>query len=261
MADWDPAQYERFEAQRSQPFWDLIDLVQPAHIERAVDLGCGTGELTAAAAAQLDVTSMTGIDNSPSMLAAAANRVEPGAVCFEAGNISTWTSAGDHDLVLANASLHWVGDHRTVLARWVGALRRGGQLAVQVPANSDHHSHLASSHVATLEPFASAFAGDPPPDPVAANVLRPEEYATLLHGLGVTEPHVRLQVYPHVLPSSASVVDWTKGTSLTRFFKHLPDDLHGPFVDAYRDELLARIGTHEPYLFAFKRILMWGRLG
>jgi trans-aconitate 2-methyltransferase len=91
-------------------------------------------------------------------------------------------------------------------------------------------------------------------------VLRPEEYATLLHGLGVTEPHVRLQVYPHVLPSSASVVDWTKGASLTRFFKHLPDDLHRPFVDAYRDELLARIGAHEPYLFAFKRILMWGRV-
>ena len=46
MTDWDPAQYERFKAQRSQPFWDLIDLVQPVRIERAVDLGCGTGELT-----------------------------------------------------------------------------------------------------------------------------------------------------------------------------------------------------------------------
>ncbi len=162
--------------------------------------------------------------------------------------------------MLANASLQWVGDHRSVLARWVAALREGGQIAVQVPANGDHHSHLASSHVATLEPFASALAGDPPADPVAVNVLPPEQYTVLLYDLGVIEPHVRLQVYPYVMPSSASVVEWTTGTSLTRFFNRLPEELHEPFVDAYRDELLARIGDHEPYLFAFKRILMWGRV-
>ena len=48
-------------------------------------------------------------------------------------------------------------------------------------------------------------------------------------------------------------------TSLTRFFARLPHELHEPFVEAYREELLSRIGEREPYLFAFKRILMWGR--
>ena len=69
---------------------------------------------------------------------------------------------------------------------------------------------------------------------------------------------MRLQVYPHVLPSSAQVVEWTKGTSLTRFFARLPEELREPFVDAYRTELLRRIGEQRPYLFAFKRILLWG---
>lgn len=257
-ADWNPEQYERFKAQRAQPFWDLIDLVRPDGVNRAVDLGCGTGELTAAAAARLATTEMIGIDSSPNMLeAAAVNRTE--GVSFEAGDIATWTSAGDRDLVLANASLQWVEDHPGVLASWVAGLRPGGQLAAQVPANSDHHSHRASAHVAGLEPFASALGGDPPSDPVASNVLVPEQYSELLYELGIAEPHVRLQVYPHVMPSSTSVVEWTKGTSLTRFFKRLPAELHEPFVDAYRDELLARIGHHEPYLFAFKRILIHGR--
>ena len=121
-------------------------------------------------------------------------------------------------------------------------------------------SHLASVAVAHTEPFLSAMGGDPPPDPVAVNVLRPEQYAELLFELGLVEQHVRLQVYPHVLPSSADVVEWTKGTSLTRFFRRLPDELHEPFVDAYRNELLSRIGERSPYLFAFKRILIWGRL-
>jgi len=259
MAEWDPVQYQRFRVQRSQPFWDLIDLIEPDRFERAVDLGCGTGALTAAAAERLEVAHMLGIDSSLSMLAA-AGAIDSLRVTFGEGDIGSWTGQGDHDLVLANASLQWVGDHPTVLARWVAALRPAGQIAVQVPANHDHHSHLASAYVATLEPFASAMGGDPPADPVAANVLAPEHYSTVLYELGIERPHVRLQVYPHLMPCSSSVVEWTKGTSLIRFFERLPAELHEPFVDAYRTELLARIGDHEPYLFAFKRILMWGRL-
>jgi len=257
-ADWDPEQYTRFESQRARPFWDLVDLIHRGALDRAVDLGCGTGALTVSVAELLGIGHMTGIDNSPSMLEVAEShgRVE---VDFEYGDISRWTSNGDHDLVLANAALHWVPDHHAVLERWVAALAPEGQLAVQVPANHDHPSHLASSHVARFEPFASAFDGEPPPDPVAENVLAPERYATLLHELGLVEPHVRLQVYPQLMDSSADVVEWTKGSSLTRFFRRLPDHLHEPFVDAYREELLDRIGRVEPYFYAFKRILMWGR--
>jgi trans-aconitate 2-methyltransferase len=258
--DWDPAQYARFKAERAQPFWDLVDVVcnDGSGFGRCVDLGCGTGELTVAVAARLGCAEMVGIDNSPTMLGAARAQTSP-AVRFEHGDIAAWTAPGDHDLVLSNAALHWAPDHPAVLSRWIAALAPGGQLAVQVPANPDHPSHLASVAVAGREPFLSALGGEPPPDPVAVNVLRPEQYSELLFELGLAEQHVRLQVYPHVLPSSADVVEWTKGTSLTRFFARLPAALHEPFVDAYRTELLSRIGAIEPYLFAFKRILMWGR--
>lgn len=260
-ADWDPVQYERFKEQRAQPFWDLVDLVRTgeAGFSRGVDLGCGTGELTAAAAERLHCAEMVGLDTSASMLAAARAHTTA-SVRFEEGDIAGWNAPGDHDLVLSNAALHWVPDHAGVLAQWVAALAPGGQLAVQLPANPDHPSHQSSVAVAHTEPFLSAMGGDPPPDPVAVNVLGPEQYAELLFELGLTEQHVRLQVYPHVLPSSQHVVEWTKGTSLTRFFARLPDELHEPFVDAYRTELVSRIGESEPYFFAFKRILMWGRL-
>jgi trans-aconitate 2-methyltransferase len=258
--DWDPDQYERFMTQRAQPFWDLVDMIHRGGIERAVDLGCGTGALTVSVADRLGIGHMTGIDNSPTMLER-AERLGRVAVSFEYGDISRWTSHGDHDLVLANAALQWVPDHRAVLERWVAALAPEGQLAVQVPANHDHPSHLASVLVASQEPFLSALGGDPPPDPVAANVLAPAAYAETLFELGLGEPHVRLQVYPHVFASSADVVEWTKGSSLTRFFRRLPEELRVPFVDAYRDELLSRIGHHEPYFYTFKRILVWGRKG
>jgi trans-aconitate 2-methyltransferase len=202
---------------------------------------------------------MVGELSTPTMLAEARSHASD-VVRFEQGDIAGWTAAGDHDLVLSNAALHWVPDHASVLSRWVAGLAPGGQLAVQVPANPDHPSHQSSVAVSHTEPFLSAMGGDPPADPVDVNVLRPEQYAELMFELGLNEQHVRLQVYPHVLASSAQVVEWTKGTSLTRFFARLPAELHEPFVDAYRAELLSRIGEHQPYLFAFKRILLWGAM-
>src|ERR1700712_3402605 len=96
-SDWNPDQYRQFAEQRAQPFHDLLALNRPGSIERAVDLGCGPGELTALAVEQLHIGRGTGIDNSPAMLARAAEYVGP-HLRFDSGDIGTWTSSGDHDL-------------------------------------------------------------------------------------------------------------------------------------------------------------------
>lgn len=265
---WDPVRYGQFATERAQPFWDLVELLGPTGgpgFRRGVDLGCGSGELTNELADRLGVDEMVGIDSSDAMLAAARKMcgVHADHVRFARGDIAQWTSRADHDLVIANASLQWVPDHVGVLTRWWAGLAPGGQLAVQVPANADHASHLVAAEVATTEPFLAAFESasplGPPPDPVAANVLAPEQYAVLFDDLGAVDQHVRLQVYPHRLASTASVVDWTQGTTLTRFTKLLDDDLADCFVAAYRERLLDRVGDQAPYFYPFKRILMWGR--
>ena len=256
--DWDPAQYRQFAAERAQPFHDLVSLVEPATFCRAVDLGCGPGELTLAAAQQLDVEQMVGIDNSPAMLASAAAHAADG-VSFVDGDIAGWTSGGDHDLVLAGASLQWVPNHAEVLARWWAALAPGGQLAVQVPANAYMPSHLVADELAHTEPYLAAFDGNPPADPVAVNVLAPEQYAQVLYDLGAERQHVRLQVYPHVLPSSRAVVQWVRGTTLTRFEKRLPPELFERFVADYEAALIGVIGDRSPFFFPFRRILFWAR--
>lgn len=259
-SDWDPTQYRKFADERAQPFHDLIAMIQPGVVGgRAVDLGCGPGELTALAATSLGVADMVGIDNSPSMLASAAAHAGPG-VRFESGDISTWTSTGDVDLVLAAASLQWVPDHVDVLQRWAAALAPGGQLAVQVPANASMPSHTTADALARREPYHSALDDDPPADPVAENVLEPEQYAQLLFDLGFEQQQVRLQVYPHVLGNTRDVVQWVRGTTLTRFQKRLPAEVYEQFIADYEAALLAAVGDHTPFFFPFRRILMWGRL-
>src|SRR5262249_29834266 len=130
---WDPDQYDRFAAEREQPFWDLAALLAPVEAPRLADLGCGDGRLTVALHARLGCSETVGGDTSREMLARAADRAG-GGVRFEEGDIGAWGSA-PVDIVFANASLHWVPDHRAVLRRWLALLAPGGQLAVQVPTN------------------------------------------------------------------------------------------------------------------------------
>jgi trans-aconitate 2-methyltransferase len=256
---WDSGQYLKFAAERARPFWDLAALVERDRpIRRAVDLGCGTGDLTAALGAELGVEQMVGVDSSPAMLAEADTRAARG-LRFERGDIAGWTGDGDLDLVFSNAALQWVPDHVAVVTRWWAALRPGGQLAVQIPANAGHPSHRVAAEVAATEPFRSALGGTPPEDPVAVNVLDPVQYSILLDHLGAARQHVRLQVYGHALASSADVVEWVKGTTLTRFQRLLPADLFDRFVEEYRRRLLVAIGDTAPYFYPFKRILFWGR--
>jgi trans-aconitate 2-methyltransferase len=253
---WDPDQYERFKAERSQPFHDLLGLIQPTS-GRVLDLGCGTGALTRELHERLGAGETLGLDSSPAMLAEAEAHAG-GGLTFVPGDIADVAVDGPVDVVFSNAALQWVPDHERVLTGWTSLLGPGGQLAVQVPANSDHASHRVIQELATESPYVDAGDGPPPADPVLS-VLKPEAYAELLHRLGFTEQHVRLQVYGHVLDSTAAVVEWTKGTSLTRIARHLPGHLYDAFVDEYRRRLVAELGDHRPYFYAFKRILFWAR--
>jgi trans-aconitate 2-methyltransferase len=253
---WDPGQYERFSDERSTPFFDLLALVEPCRGGRVVDLGCGTGELTRALHERAGASTTLGIDASEAMLARSKAYAGDG-LSFELADIAHWEPAEPVDLMFSNAALHWVDNHSELFARLTTALRPGGQLAVQLPVNHDHASHLLAERVAEEAPFREALGGYVRRSPV----LRPEVYALLLERLGYAPQHVRLQVYMHMLSESGAVVDWVKGTLLTDYKRRLQGALYQDFVARYRELLLIELGNDRPFPFTFKRLLLWGRRG
>lgn len=251
---WNPEQYERFRDEREAPFEDLFALVRPAKGMRIVDLGCGTGRLTAALHQRLGAASTLGVDSSAAMLAKAGALAE-GGLAFLRADIEHFAPAQAFDLAFSNAALHWLDDQRHVLARITGWLAPGGQLAVQVPANFDHASHRLAAEVALEAPFADALEGWTRGSPV----LAPEDYATCLYELGFAEQRVQLVVYPHVLASGAELCEWVRGTLLTAYESRLPGALFAAFLERYRARILAEVGAEGPLFYPFKRILLWGR--
>jgi trans-aconitate 2-methyltransferase len=239
---WSPEQYERFKAERHQPFDDLLALVERHPNMRVVDLGCGTGELTRELHEALGAAETVGIDDSETMLLKAGH-FQGEMLHFERGSIEAFVADQPFDLVFSNAALHWVPEHEQLLTRLTRFLGTDGQLAVQMPANDTHASHRVAAEVAV------EFGLDPRPE----HVLSVERYAELLHRLGYKRQNVRMQVYGHLLPSSADVVEWVRGALLTHY-----EPFPNGFLEAYRTRLAEELGEERPYFYTYKRVLLWG---
>lgn len=247
-------QYERFQKERSQPFFDLLSMVRPTPDMRVVDLGCGPGGLTRDLHLTLGARSTLGVDSSSAMLAKASTLLGSG-LAFQHGTIECFEPDTPLDLVFSNAAIHWVDDHPRLFARLTELIAPGGQLAVQMPANHDHPSHHIAAHLAKAQPFAKALDGYVRTSPV----LDPVTYARLLHDLGFTEQVVRLQVYVHLLPGPDDVVEWVKGTLLTDYQKRMSSAMFQAFLLRYREALLPVLRDERPFFFSFKRLLIWAR--
>lgn len=243
---WSPEQYERFKAERHQPFDDLLALIERRPRMRVVDLGCGTGELTRELHDALSASETVGIDDSETMLLKAGH-FEGEMLHFERGSIEAFVADEPFDLVFSNAALHWVPDHERLFTRLAGFLGNHGQLAIQMPANDTHASHRVAAEV------AESFGLEARPD----HVLCVERYAELLHRLGFKRQHVRMQVYGHVLPSAADVVEWVRGALLTHYEALLSPERFVEFVDTYRSRLGAVLPEERPYFYTYRRILLW----
>lgn len=248
VSDWNSAQYQKFQQERSQPVYDLMDMIGPRNTMRIVDLGCGTGEYTKTLHERFRGVETIGIDSSENMLAKAPRAV---GLKFIKTDILEFGGDSEFDLIFSNATLHWVSGHDELFERFRKALRPGGQIAIQIPKNGDHIA-WRTAYALEKEPPYNQYAACP----LDQNTLAPEAYATLLHRLGFRSIKVRLFVYLHELPSGAETAEWTKGALLNHYKATQPPEVYSLFETEYVNRIERSIGAEKPYLFTFKRILM-----
>ena len=243
---WNPDQYERFKAERKQPFTDLVALIEHRPHMHVLDLGCGTGELTRELHDHLSAGETIGIDDSDTMLLK-SQAFGTEVLRFEKSDIAAYSNELPFDLIFSNAALHWVADHESLFHRLTSFLSPHGQIAVQMPANESHPSHAIAGEL------AREFGVEPKP----VHTLRIEHYAELLHHLGYQRQHVRMQVYGHLLPGRDDVVEWVKGSLLTDYEQRLGDRFP-QFLAKYRERIHESLPATTPYFYTYKRILLWG---
>jgi trans-aconitate 2-methyltransferase len=253
---WNPDVYLAFEGHRGRPFFDLLSRVGARSPRRVVDLGCGPGNLTETLMHRWPDAVLEAVDSSPEMVAAARQR----GLSAKVGSIADWVPEKDTDVVVSNAALQWVPDHRDLMIGWARSLPTGAWIAMQVPGNFTAPSHEAVREVARRAEFADALQDMPWRDEHV--VETPTRYADLLTDAGCCVDAWET-TYVHQLTGQTPVLDWITGTALTQVKSRLSEEQW----HADREAIMPLLAQAYPLradgttFFPFRRIFVVAQVG
>jgi trans-aconitate 2-methyltransferase len=242
---WSARQYVQFEDERTRPVRDLLAALPAIDARSVIDIGCGPGNSTELLAARFSSASVSGLDSSSDMIAAARERLP--RLRFDLADVERWvyesisgkaTGAGNatddaapFDVILANAVLQWVPDHARLFPALAAKLAPGGALAVQMPDNLGEPAHRLMREIAADGPWAAkltAAAAARPSMPTA------DRYDEILSEAGCRVDIWRTTYYHALSGGAEAVVEWFKGSGLRPFIAPLGDEEREQFLMRYR---------------------------
>lgn len=251
---WDPAKYLEYADQRGRPFYDLLGRIDAVEPRRVVDLGCGPGNLTVSLASRWPSAVLEASDRSPEMVEAA----QAAGVNAQVVDVHEWVPAPDTDVVVTNAVLQWVPDHRELLKRWIGLLPSGAWFGMQVPGNFTAPSHAIVRELAATPSWAPLLASTTLRDDIVGDL---QEYADLFADEGCLVDAWET-TYVQRLAGEDAVLEWITGTAL-RPIKAALDETSW---QRFRSDLAPRLNQAYPpredgtTWFSFRRIFAVARM-
>lgn len=132
---WNPADYARHSQGQERWARELITLLALQPHESVLDIGCGDGRNTAEIAKLVPQGRVVGVDLSPEMIAHAQTHFPPSQfpnLSFRQADASHLPFMTEFDAIFSNAVLHWVLDHKPVLAGIARSLLPGGRCVLQM---------------------------------------------------------------------------------------------------------------------------------
>ncbi|WP_143305320.1 class I SAM-dependent methyltransferase [Chitinophaga vietnamensis] len=237
MDQWNADLYKQQHAFVFEYGNSLIEWLQPQPGEAILDLGCGTGELTA----QLAQTGahVTGIDASEAMINSARRHFPE--VNFLLGDATTFVLPQPVDAIFSNATLHWVREKEKAIARMYAALNTNGRLVIEMGGKGNVNSILT-----TLEKVMAAKGYHYEPFWYFPS---PGEYCTLLENAGFTVNKVHFFERPTQLADTENgIANWLEMFG-AHFFHQVPENEKGAILQQVQHEL-APVATRNGHLYA-----------
>jgi SAM-dependent methyltransferase len=166
--------------------------------ESVLDLACGTGYLTFAAADRAGASGrVVGADVNQAMLDVAARRLAPPTTLVRAPADALPFGEGEFDVVVCQQGLQFFPDLRTALAEVSRVLRPGGRLAATAWASRDRSPYHEAQAVAARAVAPGPNDGSAPP---AAFAMTKERFLRAATAAGLVHIEVEEIAADVVLP-------------------------------------------------------------
>jgi trans-aconitate 2-methyltransferase len=204
--------------------------------EVALDVGCGSGRLTALLLERLPRGRVVALDRTPSMIAAARGTLAPFGARVEVREMDVLElrDRDAFDLVFSTATFHWIHDHARLFRVLFAALRPGGRLVAQCGGGANVARMHARAEALLDEPaYASFFEGFAEPWHFADDATTRGH----LEAAGFRDIDVSLVPAPTPFADRASFREFAEAVVLGSFVQRIGDPaLRARFVDTITDQ-------------------------
>jgi trans-aconitate methyltransferase len=248
-AKWDAGLYDEKHSFVWKMAADLLELLEAKSGERILDVGCGTGHLTAKIATNGAL--VTGVDQSTEMIQEA--RTAYPALRFEVMDARQLTFPEKFDAVFSNATLHWIKEPERAVESIARVLRSGGRFVAEFGGKGN----IAALVAAVERAWPKAGLPQPVPNPWYYPSLA--EYAGLLEEHGLELTYGLLFDRPTALEDGEhGLCNWLEmfGGALT---ENLPRDQQGRLLEQIQCEARASLYSDGRWVLDYRRLRVAAR--
>lgn len=229
MSDWDAARYHQ--VSDPQRAWGrrVLERLAPAADERIIDIGCGTGRLTADLLAQAGPAGrITAADRSSAMVMEARRALPAAVPVVQADGAALPFRDASFDAVFSTATFHWIPDHATLFTEIHRILRPGGRLVAQAGGGRNlERLYARAAALAADSQFGDFFTGWQAPWTFAGV----EDTRDRLAGAGFVDSAVSLEPAPTPFAGAEPYARFVTTVCLRHHLDRLPDSQRPRFVE------------------------------
>lgn len=223
MSEWNAALYDSKHKFVSKYGEGLLALLGPKADECVLDIGCGTGDLTAQIA-EAGAT-VVGIDQSQSMIQQAKEKYSD--IEFSVGDVRNLDYKDKFDAVFSNAVLHWVQPPEDAIKSIYASLKPGGRFVTEFGGQGNVQSVIEAVHAAFQKMNL-----DDPSEMLPWYFPSLSEYVSLLANQGFDVQYAEIYDRPTTLQGQDGMRNWLK-MFCSSLLEHLPESV--------REEVLAKM--------------------
>jgi trans-aconitate methyltransferase len=236
---WNAKDYAKHSLTQQKWAKELLSKLKLNGHESVLDVGCGDGKVTAEIAGCVPDGTVVGVDSSKEMIELARDNFAKDKypnLSFQVADARHLDFSERFDVVFSNAALHWIKDHRPVIAGIQKSLKPEGRILLQMGGKGNAESILSILEEMMSESEWRQYFSD---FTFSYGFYEPQEYTTWISEAGLHP--VRIELIPKVMSYDKrdGLTGWVRTTWLP-YLEQVPDEKREEFITRLIDKYIEK---------------------